>query len=243
MNALRNILERLRRVESSIMSNIKAKYFAYILILFLIFVINVVSATEVEKKAFLPGTIPVIFYDNVTEGDVDVLMKLYGLTWESWFSKEFSYWVRVLDGLPEDYVGKLKEYPIVLWAEIRENSELELGFKFILVRFKVNESENEAKELISKFKSLKIESINAHKVGIIKVNLGEERKWVDILKKEGIVKSIDPTFLNDLDLRNAKNPRVISKLSTDPKLYFYFIGIIVLVILALILLYSKLRNK
>jgi len=151
---------------------------------------------EIERNAsgnlpndYVSGEVIVGFNDEVTEEEVDNLIKSYNLSWESHFPTMFSYWVKVLSGSPADHIAKLESSDIVFWADSRGNPNGEPGCQYILVQFNSTATVATAKQLIDSFEDLEITSLNmASKWGVVTVPAGTEQQWINTLETNAIVK-------------------------------------------------------
>lgn len=138
---------------------------------------------------YVLGEILVGFNDNVTEEEADNLVKSYGLTWTSHFSKLFSYWVKVIRNSEIDYMEQINNSEIVLWARNKGYSQGEAGFQYILVQFNIKATDETAQELINSFDNLEVSSKNmVQKWGLVNVEKGKEQDWINTLKNESIVR-------------------------------------------------------
>ncbi|MDQ1254060.1 MAG: hypothetical protein QG646_3280 [Euryarchaeota archaeon] len=138
---------------------------------------------------YVSGDVLVGFFDEVTEEEVDNLIKSYNLSWESHFPTMFAYWVKVLSGAPADHIAKLESSDIVYWAESRGYSDGEAGCRYILVQFNSTATVATASQLIDSFENLEITSLNvAPKWGVVAVPAGAEQQWIDTFETNAIVK-------------------------------------------------------
>ena len=140
---------------------------------------------------FVAGEILVGIKEGVSEEEFEKMIRSYGLRWESNYQQSFSYWVKLKTGDPEVLAQELEKSALVGWADRRGYGQGEKGFEHLLVQFNEGVKDEQAHELIGGFKELEIASdrsglkYNWAKVFVPK---GEEKKWIDTLEDESIVR-------------------------------------------------------
>jgi len=135
------------------------------------------------------GDVVVGFYSETTEEQAGAMFAAHGLAWVSNFPKRFSYWVEVVSGDPEADVAWLNESPIVIFAERRGDPNGRPGADYIFVSFNETATTESAQALIDSRPGLLVSStLVAPKVAIASVEPGQEQYWIEVLKKESIVR-------------------------------------------------------
>lgn len=135
------------------------------------------------------GAVVVGFYSEVTEEQAGAMFAAHGLSWVSYFPKRFSYWVEVVSGDPEAHAAWLSESPIVIFAEHRGYPNGSSGADYILVSFNETATTESAQTLIDSRPGLLVNStVVAPKAAVASVLPGQEQHWIEVLKKESIVR-------------------------------------------------------
>lgn len=153
-----------------------------------------------QDNKYASGKIVIEFNDDAKDEEIKALMESYKLKWEPMAPKMMSMWINykpeasgnegynLRQKMCKQIADKDKQLNgkdyIVLWAEPRENK--------ILVQFNLRATKEKTQELIGNFEELIVESSDyPPKIGTVKVADGEEQKWVEIFKKEKIVKNAE----------------------------------------------------
>lgn len=139
------------------------------------------------------GDITVEFREGVTEDAAGRMLRSHGMTWQSDFPERVLLWVKVLRGVPQDYVPPLEDNAIVEWADNRENPD---GYpatnRYLLVMFRPDATTNDACELIRATDGLETCTVGVPLgTGAVHAPDGKEHDWVEVLKKEPIVSSVE----------------------------------------------------
>jgi len=211
------------------------KKIVFFLVLFTLILFSFVSASPDEIN-YIPGHILVGFEDDVTVEEVNILVNSFDLDWESHFPDKFSFWVKVLNGSPEDFIEDLEASEIVLWAEHRGNPQ-DSSSEYILVQFNIFATEQTAMQLINSFDNLEFSSINsAPKWGIVQVPIGEEQKWIEVFQnKEGVTYA----ELSEVALVTKTNPDKEKPETPNEFYYLIAIGSVVFIIIIFLVLKKK----
>jgi hypothetical protein len=140
-------------------------------------------------EPYKAGDVVVGFYSEATEEQAGAMFAAHGLPWVSSFPKRFSYWVEVVSGDPEAHAAWLSESPIVIFAEHRGNPDGRPGADYIIVSFNETATTESAQTLIDSRPGLHVSStLVAAKVAVASVEPGQEQYWIEVLKKESIVR-------------------------------------------------------
>ena len=150
-----------------------------------------IAVTDPDPRPqYAPGEVVVAFNDQVNEQEADAMVARVGLSWTSHFTKPFLLWVEILSGDPAEQAGRLRESPLVAWAEQRGNPNGREGAVYLAVGFNETATVETAEALIASDPERRVSSVVLPpKWGVVRVEPGSEQHWIELLQQESIVRS------------------------------------------------------